>query len=68
MRTGMIHCCLYLCSVNGGYLPVLLGSTYLDFLHKVDTLASFIGQIDLLASCAVYADMSCMWLISATCV
>jgi hypothetical protein len=78
MCTGLIHCCLYLCAVEGGYLRGLLEGTYLDFLYricacckiyldtlyKVDTLASFIGQIDLLALCAVYADV--LYRVSST--
>ena len=74
----VIHCCLYLCAVEGGYLRGLVEGTYLDFLYricacckiyldtlyKVDTLASFIGQIDLLALCAVYADV--LYRVSST--
>ena len=72
MCAGLIHCCMYLYAVDGGNLRMLLRGTYLDFLyrtyayckinldtlHNVDTLASFTGQVDLLASCAVYADIS----------
>jgi hypothetical protein len=66
------------CVVDVAYLRMLLGGTYLDFLkriyasckiylntlHKVDTLASFIGQLDLLASCAVYSDI--LYRVSST--
>jgi hypothetical protein len=50
------------CVVRGTYLYFLYRiyaycKIYLDTLYKVDNLASFIGQIDLLASCAVYADI-----------
>lgn len=78
MCIGLIQCYLHLCAVDGGYLRMLLGGTYLDFLYriyayckiyidtlyKVYTLASFIRQIGLLASCAVYADI--LYRVSST--
>jgi len=46
-------------------LPLLkFQPSYIDTLYKVDILASFIGHTDLLASCAVYADI--LYRVSST--